>query len=76
MMGYLKMIRYIDLGTQINDIPEFCFYDTIRDEFLCIGDTYTFENTAELEFYHDDTCPFELARLLNLIPDGIFKGKN
>ncbi len=38
------MIRFIDLGKQISDAPEFAWWDTITDTFLSYGESYTWES--------------------------------
>lgn len=59
------MIRFINLGTQINDENEFAFFDTVTDSFCKFAGTQTWKSIYDfkLDYFGDD-----LDRYLKLIP--------
>lgn len=50
-----------------NGEKEFCFYDTVKCNFIEIGGSYVFDSIKDLEdAYKSSVCEFELERLIRL----------
>lgn len=71
------MIRYVYISNQISidpDINQFCFYNTVNDEFIKIDDEYLFDSIEHLkECCKNDVDNYPIERLLRLIKNGVNK---
>lgn len=66
------MVRFIYIGAQMYILDEgekeFCFWDTIRDEFINLGDNYVFTSVQHFtECWNDSDKNWDYNRLLGLI---------
>lgn len=75
------MIRFINLKNQITCVgieePDttFAFYDTVKDMFIDLAGSQTFDSIDELTEYHE-LCSeknYDLERLKTLIPKNYFE---
>lgn len=64
------MIRFIDLTDQIlDDTFLFAWYDTVRDEFVEIGNVFVWDSWSDFEFDYKHAYPkFTLDRFAGLFP--------
>jgi hypothetical protein len=64
------MIRFVDLGCQIDDgIRYFAWFDTITDKFMIIGDEHIFDSWEDFEVsWKCGARNIELERFKSLFP--------
>tara|TARA_R110000782_G_C14629671_1_gene394281 strand:- start:36 stop:239 length:204 start_codon:yes stop_codon:yes gene_type:complete len=64
------MKRFIDIGCQTGNtyegVKEFCFFDTVTDQFETFQEECCWTSAKEFTEYYDGN---ELERYLSLIPD-------
>ena len=67
------MIVFIDLGKQIqSEIPQFAFFNTLTDNFMCFSWTQVFSSKKEFISYlkTDSRYPTKIhGRFISKIPD-------